>query len=1139
MFEGLAKFIVKKWYIVLAIWALLIVLSAPLSSLFLKSVSYQVTISVPGSTSAKAENIVSNYFKLLGASGSNGVLIIKDNVSKYSSFLANLTSYGNISLYNFYTIEKGILNQTLTQIVPQVNNLTKILMNISQSEKNTSIKLQNEYVNLTSQVSKLEELHNGTLKVQTEFVNISNTINKTALQLKQLQTSMRDNYTTFLTLHEGEIKTNGTIYNTSLFLYAPVTAFLKVWVVAFNQTHSISSANELAYQKVSSMINNTEEKEYFTLFYHYWNSSQVFPTNIYTIADQAVYNASKEFFTNTTQLEFVSFVLSNVNVTNYYNGSVIEKTTVLYFNQTYHIPIQLGYELLTQDPFEVLLSIYSQKTGLSPAFLETVYNATNFSSLAYQTIISKLTNQTQKDFITEVYKNLSETPEVFAIRYISQQFNVSQSVVSEVYSFNSTSDYINYVSSIASNKTNLPKWFFVSLLTTDNINNLTAYLFSSHLSSLSKLLQKSNLTTSEFALILLNYTDFRSLASELIVNYANFTPLLTVNKTGLINVILTNISVEQLIKENNFPVEPIQNITDNLYSSNMFLIFMKGNFTYQEAQDFQKFIQQELNVTTYLTGGEPINYQLKGIASSAYSIAIPVGIILAIVLAGIYFRSFVAAFMPLAIYISAYLVASVFLWAVVIKLLNITVNFLTPSEVLLLALGLGTDYVVFIASRYIEEREKGKNKDEAVYEAVRWGGRAVTITALIVMLSFLFIYIYKIPFFSDTAISDMLGVVVVWLAAITLFPAILCATGDKLFFPRKLTKTPKIKKANIKRPTAYVGIITAIVVVSVLVASFTPLTLNVLALLPPSQATQGISILSTQFKSANVFPIYVVIPYNGTFNQSAYSYAVAIYKELSSIPGVTAVDSPVSPYGGLINYTDLSAYNYTQYFSHGYMLFVVNQKYQPFSNQAFNIVAQIQKDVKNAYIGGSPVDDYNIYHFVTSNFAIIVAEISVTMFILLYVMTRSLAVSGIVIYTILSAVAITLALERIVFTSILGYSIFAVVPIFLVSIIIGIGMDYNIFMVSRVHEELEKGSNMEEAVETAVSNLKLTIAFLGLIFAGTLGSLMLVNASILQELGFAFAVAAILETTVLWSYLMPSLLIILYKKFKIRPKLIV
>lgn len=86
MFNGLANFIVKRWYVVIAIWIVLIILSAPLSSLFLKSVSYQVTISVPGSTSAKAEHIVGSYFKLLGASGSNGVLVIEGNVSKYSTF---------------------------------------------------------------------------------------------------------------------------------------------------------------------------------------------------------------------------------------------------------------------------------------------------------------------------------------------------------------------------------------------------------------------------------------------------------------------------------------------------------------------------------------------------------------------------------------------------------------------------------------------------------------------------------------------------------------------------------------------------------------------------------------------------------------------------------------------------------------------------------------------------------------------------------------------------------------------------------------------------------------------------------------------------------------------------------------------
>jgi len=264
MFDGLAKFIVKRWYIVIIIWIVLIILATPLSSLFLKSVSYQVAISVPGSTSAKAENIVSNYFKLLGASGSNGVLIIEGNVSQYSSFLANLTSYGNISIYDFYTIEKGILNTTLNKLYPEVDNLSNILLNISKSESNTSAKLSNEYSNLTSEINKLEELHNGTLEVENEFLNVSETINSTALKIEQLHNALQENYTAFTKIHNGEIETNQTIYNLSKFLFVPVSYFLEVWEEVYNQTHNVTFANQIAYEKVYPQLPQ-EEKPYFSL----------------------------------------------------------------------------------------------------------------------------------------------------------------------------------------------------------------------------------------------------------------------------------------------------------------------------------------------------------------------------------------------------------------------------------------------------------------------------------------------------------------------------------------------------------------------------------------------------------------------------------------------------------------------------------------------------------------------------------------------------------------------------------------------------------------------------------------------------------------------------------------------------------
>jgi RND superfamily putative drug exporter len=1133
MFEKLGKLIVNRWYLFLAIWILTIIVSAPLSSLFLKSVSYQVTISVPGSTSAEAEHIVAHYFNLSGAAGSGAVLIVQGNVSKYSMFFANLTSYDNISILNYYSIEKSLVNNLLNKIQPAVENLTNALQNISKLEGNLTV----ERENISTQLSRLEKLYNGTVEVQKEFENVSSLINSTEREVNELHYAMVENYTTFQKIHEGEIQLNQSAFNLSLFLYFPVSYFLEIWESAYSTTHNVTEANEIAYEKVSSALHG-EELEYFNLFYSYWSSTDPLPNPI-NVAQNLVENASYKIFPNQTSL--LKLFFDYVNLTNFRNTTNDEIFTVNYFTLYYKVPENLSYELLFNQPLQVLLTIYEHKTGIPENFLQQIYEGENLSIISLDLILSKVTNTSAKDFIVCVYNNISKSPYEFSVGYVSQKYNVSKELLTNLLASPSP---LYYLTEILSNKTKLPQWFFISLYNQGNISNLTAYLISSHFPPF--ILQKNNITLPELTELLENNKDFREIAINLTVNAINVSPLLEVNKTLLITDLKNNYTVEEIVKSSEFPITFNENISRNLFSSNLLLIFMKGNFTYKEAEDFSSFVESKTELNVTLTGANPINHQLKGVASSAYSIAIPVGIALAIILAGLYFRSFAAAFMPLTIYISAYVVSSIFQYLIVIKLLKITVSFLTPSEVLLLALGLGTDYVVFISSRYVEEREKGLSVKDAVYEAVRWGGRAVTITAFIVMLSFLFIYIYKIPFFSDTAISDMLAVLIIWLASITLYPAILRVAGDKLFFPRRLGKVKEGGKKEggkliiSKRPKLLVGILSAIVLVSVIFASFTPLTLNVLSLLPKSQAVYGVEFLSSKFTSANIFPIYVVIPYNGTFNQSTYNFAVNLYKQLSSIPGVTAVNSPVSPYGFLVNYTELKEYNYTQYVSHGYLLFIVNQKYQPFSLQAFNVVKDVLKIVGDkGYVGGGPVDSYNIYNFVTSNFFIIVGEIAVTMFLLLFIMTRSLSISAVIIYVIMSAVAITLALERLIFDTVLGYSIFAVVPIFLVAIIIGIGMDYNIFLIARVHEELEKGDNMEVAVEKAVKTLRLTIMFLGFIFAGTLGALMLVNAPILQELGFAFFIAAILETSVLWSLLAPPLLILLYRKFKTRPKLIV
>ncbi len=1142
MFDKLGKFEASKWYVVIAIWVIVVILAAPFTSLFFNSVSNQITISIPGSTAQQAQEITSKYFHIGGASSASALLFIQGDTSNYSTFFANFTKYGNASISDFFTIEKGILNSSFYKGINGTRSLGSVLLNISKNEVKIEGELNSTYKNLTDGIQSLEKLNESVPVIEGKFVNVSSLIYNTSDKVEQIHNEGKKLNTSFTYLKGNETLVNSSATELNRLEFGTVGEFIEVWTTIFNETHDLTISNGIAFEKIYSNLNGTASL-YFRNFDLLWNSTYK-GGNAEVVASGLIPEATNETFFGTKEYELAYSLATEFSLKTFQNSTLIQQFTANYINQTYQVPLGIAQALLSESPLDVAIQVLQQRSGLPLSVVnEAVTSNDNFTGIATQ-IIEEKANSSAIPFINEVYENLNSSPKQFAVIYLSKVANVSPTLIERVMTSNSTG-LVEYLASEASNKSDIPAWVYVSLLEKDNVGNLTSYLVSTHLNKLSGILDKSNITPKELAEELLQGIGAESLASRLVANsFVNSSPTISVNSTMLQSYLLLgvkdNVSPEKLtlmsISSGKFPVQPIERLKDQLYSGSYLLVIIGGNVTYKETQQIQQYVESHLPSfagKVYLTGGKPVSHVIGGIGSSAFAIAIPVGIALAIILTGIYFRSLVAAFVPLTIYMAAYVAASDLIYAVVIKILGITVDFLTPSQVLLLALGLGTDYVVFMASRYIEEREKGLDKKESVVEMVKWGGKAVTITALVVALSFLFIYVYNVPFFSDTAIAEMLAVLVIWITSITLFPSILAAVGDKLFFPRKIVeKKEKEVKGKYSKAGIKAGVVVGLVAISVVVALGTPLTFNILGLLPPSQATEGINLLSQTLTTSNVFPICVVIP--GNFS---YDSAYQIYQNLSSIPGVTAIQSPVSPEGYIVNQSNLNDYNYTQYISHGYMLFVVNQKYPPFSNQAFQIVHEvIEKVGKSGYVGGGPVDSYNILNFVKSDFFTIVALISITMYIILVVITRSFATAGIILFTILSAVALTLGVERIVFMT---SGIFAVIPLILVAIIIGIGMDYNIFLAARIHEELERGEDMEEAVQTAVKRIGTTIAFLGLIFAGTLGSLMLVNAAILQEIGFALAVAAILETTLLWRYLAPSLMILIYKKTKSRPRMIV
>jgi RND superfamily putative drug exporter len=93
----------------------------------------------------------------------------------------------------------------------------------------------------------------------------------------------------------------------------------------------------------------------------------------------------------------------------------------------------------------------------------------------------------------------------------------------------------------------------------------------------------------------------------------------------------------------------------------------------------------------------------------------------------------------------------------------------------------------------------------------------------------------------------------------------------------------------------------------------------------------------------------------------------------------------------------------------------------------------------------------------------------------------------------------------------------------------GLGIDYDIFLVSRIHEEVQNGKSDEEAIEHAVETTGSIITLCGFIMAATFGSMMLTSQIQMIEMGFVLCLAVILDATLMRLILVPAIMVLMKK----------
>jgi putative drug exporter of the RND superfamily len=117
----------------------------------------------------------------------------------------------------------------------------------------------------------------------------------------------------------------------------------------------------------------------------------------------------------------------------------------------------------------------------------------------------------------------------------------------------------------------------------------------------------------------------------------------------------------------------------------------------------------------------------------------------------------------------------------------------------------------------------------------------------------------------------------------------------------------------------------------------------------------------------------------------------------------------------------------------------------------------------------------------------------------------------------------------IVFEFVKGVPVLWMMPIILFVIAMGLGMDYDIFLTTRIREEVTKGKSDEKAILTAVEQTGGIITACGLIMGGAFGSMMLSSTALLQEFGFGLCFVILIDAMLVRIYLVPAIMLLLQK----------
>ena len=493
-----------------------------------------------------------------------------------------------------------------------------------------------------------------------------------------------------------------------------------------------------------------------------------------------------------------------------------------------------------------------------------------------------------------------------------------------------------------------------------------------------------------------------------------------------------------------------------------------------------------------------------------------VTVTLVLVLLLLIYRSPVVALVPLFVVGLAYGIAAGIVYGLV-EAGVFEINGQTTGILIVLMFGAGTDYCLLIVARFKEELRRTEDKHEAMAHATERTGPAILSAGGTVFASMLVLVLADFKATQDMGPVLSLGIAVMLLVGLTLLPAVLSMLGRNAFWPAiprvgserrpPLDIWRRIGHLVHDRPVIAMAVATAVLAAGALGNLDERGSLDFgEGFRGDPDSTVGQALIDEKLSPGQSAATNVL---------AATPVAPRVADSLQTAPEVDAAVPVAESDDGELTRIDVTLTS------------------DPFSDEASASIPDLRGLVdgaagpQTALIGGLTAENHDTEETLSSDARIIVPLVLILIFLILALLLRAVIAPLYLVATVVLSYGFALGASSLIYTYLFNQpDSDPGLPTFAFIFLVALGVDYNIFLISRIREESAKLGN-KEGVITGLERTGGVITSAGLILAGTFSALMALPLEGLFQIGFTVALGLLVDTFLVRTILVPSIAFLL------------